>query len=90
MTKEFWWFDLGKDKKDEFEDNFKFNLRLRIFILWLIFRPEKNILIISHSHVFYYLQNRGIPNADFEKLNNKILLDKILELLLIIINMKKK
>ena len=32
LTKEYWWFDLGKQKKDEFEKDKLFSLRLRIFI----------------------------------------------------------
>ena len=81
MTKEYWWFDLGEDKKDELEIDKIFNLRLEIFILWLVFRPEKNILIISHSHVFLNLQDNGIYNADLAKMDNKILLTKLLEIL---------
>ena len=81
MTKEYWWFDLGNDKKDELEDGKRFNLRLQIFILWLVFRPEQNMLIISHSHVFHSLQDYGIYNADLAKMDNKILLIKILQLL---------
>ncbi len=80
MTKEYWWFDLGKQKKDEFEKDKLFSLRLRIFILWLFFRPEKNILIISHSHVFCELQDDGIINADFVRMNNNTLIAKILKL----------
>ena len=80
MTKEFWWFDLGENKENEREGHTRFNLRLRLFILWLIFRPEKNILIISHSHVFHALQDNGIYNADLIKMNNTILLVKILKL----------
>lgn len=82
MTKEYWWFDLGKNKDDELEKKPEFNTRLRIFILWLIFRPEKNILIISHSHTFFNLQDYGIVNAGMAKMDNKILLVKILNLLL--------
>lgn len=80
MTKEYWWFDLGKEKEKEIEGKMRFNLRLRLFILWLIFRPEKNILIISHSHVFHALQDNGIYNADLMKMNNTTLLIKIFKL----------
>ena len=80
MTKEYWWFDLGKEKEKEIEGQMRFNLRLRLFILWLIFRPEKNILIISHSHVFHALQDNGIYNADLMKMNNTTLLIKIFKL----------
>ena len=81
MTKEFWWFNLGKNKKNEFEGLNRFILRLYIFILWIIFREENNILIISHSHVFKNLQDIGIFNADMVKMDNKILFKKILFLL---------
>jgi broad specificity phosphatase PhoE len=81
MTKEYWWFDLGLQKENELESKLDLNLRLRLFILWIIFREEKNILIISHSHVFHALQDKGIYNADIQKLENKILLKKIFELL---------
>jgi broad specificity phosphatase PhoE len=81
MTKEYWWFDLGKKIKDESEGYERFKLRLGLFILWLAFRPDKNILIISHSNVFVYMQNsEGIRNADMIKLNNKDLLDNIIDL----------
>lgn len=81
MTKEFWWNDFGKNKGDELETQLFFNIRLRIFVLWLIFRPEKNILIISHSHVFVALQNKGIYNADLARMNNQILFQKTMELI---------
>ena len=78
MTKEYWWYDLGKDKDNESEGNLGFSLRLSIFILWLAFRPEKNILIISHSHVFLKMQeSEGIHNADMVKMNNTDLIKKI-------------
>lgn len=79
MTKEYWWFDLGEQKQDELESNLKFRLRLILFILWLIFRKDKNMLIISHSHVFANLQDNGIYNADMVKMNNKTLLEKVLK-----------
>lgn len=81
MTKEYWWFDLGKNQENESEGKLKFGLRLRIFILWIIFRPEKNILIISHSHVHFNLQDEGIYNADLGKMDNKILFKKVMELM---------
>ena len=82
ITKEYWWYDLGELKDNEMEGHQRFHLRLRLFILWLIFRAEKNMIIISHSHVFSALQNHAVRNADFVKMNNKILLEKIMELLL--------
>ena len=72
ITKEFWWFDDGKDKENEYEgDNFP--LRLQLFILWVCFRKENNILIISHSHVHSQIQGKGIYNADFKQLDNEYL-----------------
>ena len=82
MTKEFWWFDLGKKKDDESEGKERFTLRLKLFALWLAFRPEENILIISHSHVFINMQDSyGIYNADMVRMNNKDLLDNIQSLI---------
>ena len=82
MTKEFWWFDLGKKKDDESEGKERFTLRLKLFALWLAFRPEENILIISHSHVFVNMQDSyGIYNADMVRMNNKDLLDNIQSLI---------
>ena len=78
ITKEYWWFDDGTKKNNELEGYLKFSLRLKIFILWLIFRPEKNILIISHSHVYAKLQDHGIVNAGMAKMNNQILLEKMI------------
>jgi len=81
MTKEYWWFDLGEKKDDESEGNQRFLLRLKFFILWLAFRPDKNMKIISHSHVFFNMQySGGIYNADMIRLNNKELLNKIISL----------
>ena len=81
MTKEFWWNDLNDNKKDEYEGD-KFTLRLRIFALWLAFRNEKNILIISHSHVYIDMQDEeGIHNADMVKMYNKYIFDNIMALM---------
>ena len=81
ITKEYWWYDLGENKDNESEGKQNFGLRMRIFILWIIFRPEKNILIISHSHVHCELQDEGIYNADLGQLNNMILLKKVMQLI---------
>ena len=82
MTKEYWWFDLGQKKEDESEGKDRFCLRLKLFILWLAFRPDENMLIISHSHVFINMQDSyGIYNADMVRMNNKDLMDKITSLL---------
>ena len=81
MTKEYWWFDLGEDIKDELEGTMKFISRLIIFILWITFRDEKRVLIISHSHVYFQLQDKGIPNAVISKMNNNILGEKLLLIL---------
>ena len=79
MTKEYWWFDLGEKVDDESEGGQRFLVRLSLFILWLAFRPDKNILIISHSHVFVNIQNsKGLYNADMIKLNDIDLLNKII------------
>ena len=81
MTKEFWWFDLGKNIDNEYEGE-NFSLRLKLFALWLAFRPEKYILIISHSHVFVEMQDsEGIYNADMVKMYNKYLLMNIISLM---------
>ena len=81
MTKEYWWFDLGKKKEDESEGYDLFQLRIKLFILWLAFRNDENMLIISHSHVFVNMQNsNGIHNADMVRLNNKDLLEHIISL----------
>ena len=85
MTKEYWWYDDGKNKENENEGSLRFQIRLRLFILWLIFRPENNILIISHSHVFNGLQDKGIVNADLAKMDNNVLYTKIEELLTVTI-----
>ncbi len=72
MTKESWWYDLCKDKDKDDETDISFSLRLSIFILWIAFRPEKNILIISHSYVFINMQDsEGIDNGDMVKMDSK-------------------
>ena len=65
-------FDDGKDKENEYEGD-NFSLRLKLFILWVCFRKENNILIISHSHVHSQIQGKGIYNADFKQLDNEYL-----------------
>ena len=81
MTKEYWWFDLGKKKEDESEGYDRFQLRIKLFILWLAFRNDENMLIISHSHVFVNMQKSfGIHNADMVRLNNNDLLEHIISL----------
>ena len=79
MTKEYWWYDSGKEKDDDEDEGYeRFQLRLCLFALWITFRPEKYILIVSHSHVFIGMQNSyGIHNADMVKMNNKDLLSII-------------
>ena len=79
MTKEFWWFDKGENIDSESEDDEEFSLRLKLFLLWITFRPDKNILIISHSHVFIEIQESyGIYNADMVLLDKKDLFDMII------------
>jgi len=78
MTKEIWWYNLGNEIDKESEGQTNFGLRLGIFILWMAFRPEKNILLISHSHVFVNMQESfGIRNADVVKMNNNDLVKKV-------------
>ena len=58
ITKEFWWVDSGNfEEKPEPEKRKLFKMRIRIFLLWIIFRFEKNILLISHSKVNRILNN---------------------------------
>ena len=82
MTKEYWWYDSGLDEKKGIEGKRMFSLRLNLFALWLAFRKEENILIISHSHAYINMQDSfGIKNADFVKMNNNMLFDRIETLL---------
>ena len=72
---------MGKNKENEYEGK-DFSLRLKLFALWLAFRPEKYMLIISHSHVFVEMQDsEGIRNADMVKMYNKYLLVNIVSLM---------
>ena len=58
ITKDFWWIDSGKfEENPEPELRKLFKIRIRIFLLWIIFRFEKNILLISHSKVNRILNN---------------------------------
>ena len=78
MTKEYWWYDSGIDEKKGVEGKRMFSLRLNLFALWLAFRKEENILIISHSHVYINMQDSfGIKNADIAQMNNNMLFDRI-------------
>ena len=79
MTKEYWWFGKGENIDSESEDDEEFSLRLKLFLLWISFRPDKNILIISHSHVFIEIQESyGIYNADMVLLDKKDIFDMII------------
>ena len=79
MTKEYWWLDKGVD--EESEDFELFSLRLKLFILWIAFREDKNILIISHSNVFVEMQDSyGIYNAEMKLLKTKDLQKRIISL----------
>ena len=81
MTKEYWWHDTGEKKDNESEYFNLFSLRLKLFILWIAFRPGENILIISHSNVFVEMQDsNGIYNADMKLLEKKDLQDRIVSL----------
>ena len=83
MTKEYWWFDQGENMGSESKGVEGFSLRLILFLLWIRFRPDKNILIISHSHVFIEIQgSMGIYSADIVKLNNEDLLDRVTNFLI--------
>ena len=58
ITKEFWWVDSGNfEENPQPEIRKLFKMRIRIFLLWIIFRFEKNILLISHSKVNRILNN---------------------------------
>ena len=72
MTKKYWWFDQGENIGSESKGGEGFSLRLILFLLWIRFRPDKNILIISHSHVFIEMQELyGIYNADMVLVDKK-------------------
>ena len=58
-----------------------FKLRLRIFILWIILRKEKNILIISHSKVYKYLNKQKISNAKVNEIEKSKLQKRMIKLL---------
>ena len=82
MTKQYWWNDTGEKNDDESEDMDLFILRLQLFILWITFRHDENILIISHSNVFVNMQDSyGIYNADMKLLEKKDLQERILSLI---------
>ena len=81
MTKDYWWHDTGEKKDDESEEDELFSLRLKLFILWIAFRPDENILIISHSNVFVEMQDSyGIYNAEMKQLEKKDLQNRIISL----------
>ena len=93
ITKENWFFDESDNKKENFdkilndkaehmaESRSLFKLRLRIFILWIILRKEKNILIISHSKVYKYLNKQKISNAKVNEIEKSKLQKRMIKLL---------
>ena len=70
ITKDFWWIDSGKFVENpEPELRKLFKIRIRIFLLWIIFRFEKNILLISHSKVNRLLNNKEkVKNSEIIEL----------------------
>ncbi len=76
ITKEFWWIDSGKnEEKPEPELRKLFKIRVRIFLLWIIFRYEKSILLISHSKVNrLFNNNEKVKNSEIIKLKFENLL----------------
>lgn len=78
ISKNMWWFDTEEEElkgiyQHEAENLELFKLRVVLFLLWIVFRKEKNILIISHSKVFKAIMKKKIANADVVLLDKDII-----------------
>lgn len=71
ITKNIWWSDNDENNNEESENKEMFNTRIIIFLLWIIFRKEQNICIISHSKVIKFISHIKIKNANFILLNKQ-------------------
>jgi len=82
ITKEFWWFDLDNENDNNnnnnnencfetFENGKLFALRILIFLLWVTFRKENEILILSHSKIYRFINVKKIKNGNVNILDTK-------------------
>lgn len=78
ISKNLWWFDTEEEElkgiyQHEAENLELFKLRVVLFLFWIVFRKEKNILVISHSKVFKAIMKKKIANADVVLLDKDII-----------------
>ena len=86
ITKEFWWFDLDCDidnnninnSYEPFENGNLFFLRILIFLLWMTFRKENDILILSHSKIYRFINIKKIKNGNINMLDNKTIVNYLI------------
>lgn len=72
MTKTHWWTD-DDTEIHESELKITFHWRLSVFLLWLLFRKENEICIISHSKVSKNITNSGIKNGKMKDISQSTL-----------------
>ena len=74
ITKNNWWSDTDEIKIEEVENKEMFNTRIMLFLLWIVFRKEQNICIISHSKVIKFISHMKVKNAKCILLNQQDIL----------------
>ena len=90
ITKERWWLDIDKDENSKEilhhqpEERELFKLRVCLFLLWIVFRREKKILIVSHSKVYKSISKKKIYNAHVELLNPERVIKRCMKIFKII------
>jgi hypothetical protein len=88
ITKEFWWFDLDynndnnnnneNNNYEPFENGNLFFLRILIFLLWMTFRKENEILLLSHSKIYRFINIKKIKNGNINMLDNKTIVNYLI------------
>ena len=88
ITKEFWWFDLDNNDNNNnnnennnyepFENGNLFFLRILIFLLWMTFRKENEILLLSHSKIYRFINIKKIKNGNINMLDNNTIVNYLI------------
>lgn len=88
ITKEKWWFDIDNNNNNSLQHNPEeremFKLRICLFLLWIVSRKEKKILIISHSKVYKSITKKKIVNCHIEQLKPERVIKRCMKLFKII------
>jgi hypothetical protein len=70
----------GDNMEHEPENKKLFKNRVRLLLLWVMFKHENNILIISHSKVFKFITKTKIKNGEIKELDKDKVLKKCINI----------